>query len=175
MEILATGGRRWFVLASEPRAEFKARESLVGEGIEAYVPIVRGTHRRAYGRMREGLKPLFPGYLFAADPGGGARGAIVGARGVRTVLTRNERWLALGDREVMAIFQQETAERFGAPPPRQAELLKPTDMVRIVDGQFAGFTGRFDRLAPKGRIIVLLELLGRAVEVNFDERQVAAA
>jgi transcription antitermination factor NusG len=166
----------WFIVVSEPRAEFKAMQWIIGRGIHAYVPVVRAIQRRARGKTASILEPMFRNYLFVGDPENGKRDLIPHLPCVMKVLESNGRWATLSDRAVQLIFQQEMTERFAMPPePKKAKQFKPKEALKIIDGQFAGFNCRFDRLATKNRIEVLHWLLGREVRTTLHADQVAAA
>lgn len=168
--------KHWFIVVSEPRAEFKAAHWITGRGIHAYVPIVRAIQRRARGKTAAILEPMFRNYIFVGDPADNRRDLIPHLPCVMKVLERNGRWATLSDFVVMAIFQQEMMERFAMPPePKKAKKFKPNEALKIIDGQFAGFNCRFDRLATKNRIEVLHWLLGREVRTTLHADQVAAA
>ena len=53
-------GPSWYVLLTEPRAEYLAAAELSRDGFEIFFPRVKAAHHRA-GHTDE---PLFPGYLF---------------------------------------------------------------------------------------------------------------
>lgn len=169
----------WFIVASEPRAEFKAMHWIIGRGIHAYVPVVRAIQRRARGKTVAILEPMFRSYLFVGDTGDERRDLIPHLPGVMNVMKgtgSDGRWATLSDFVIQAIFQQEMTERFAMPPePKKAKQFKPNEALKIINGQFAGFNCRFDRLATKNRIEVLHYLLGREVRTTLHADQVAAA
>jgi len=171
--------KHWFIVVSEPRAEFKAAHWITGRGIHTYVPIVRAIQRRARGKAAAVLEPMFRNYLFVGDPADKRRDLIPNLPCVMKVIKSTDdsgRWATLSDKVVLAIFQQEMMERFAMPPePKKRLNLKPGDMIKIVDGQFMGFEGRFDRLASKDRISILFWLLGREVRMTLSADQVVAA
>ena len=171
--------KSWFIVVSEPRCEFKASHWITGRGIHTYVPIVRAIQRRARGKTAAILEPMFRNYLFVGDPADGRRDLIPNLPCVMKVLKSTDgsgRWATLKDATILKIFQQEMTERFAMPPePKKAKQFKPNEALKIVDGQFAGFNCRFDRLASKDRISILFWLLGREVRMTLSADQVAAA
>lgn len=50
----------WYVLRTEPRAEYLAASELRREGLEVFLPLIEGPHKR----MGHVDAPLFPGYIF---------------------------------------------------------------------------------------------------------------
>ena len=58
-------GLNWYVLRTEPRAEYMAAAELDGDGFEVFFPRVTSPHQR----VGHTDLPLFPGYLFLrCDP-----------------------------------------------------------------------------------------------------------
>jgi transcriptional antiterminator NusG len=61
------------------------------------------------------------------------------------------------------------------PVARHYPLLKAGQMVRVVDGPFAAFKGKIDRLDSNGRLKVAGDLFSRMTPVELDEGQIEAA
>ena len=53
-------GSNWYVLRTEPRAEYMATREMDRDGFEVFFPCVEAAHSR-FGHADT---PLFPGYLF---------------------------------------------------------------------------------------------------------------
>ena len=51
---------KWYVIRTEPKAEFQAAKALSKDGMRIYLPCVKN---RGYGRYGSD-RPMFPGYLF---------------------------------------------------------------------------------------------------------------
>lgn len=58
------GNLHWFVIHTKPRDEHRVKSHCEGMGIETLHPLCKN-YRYPYDRMRPGLNPLFPNYLFA--------------------------------------------------------------------------------------------------------------
>jgi transcription antitermination factor NusG len=61
------------------------------------------------------------------------------------------------------------------PVARRYRLFKAGHMVRVVDGPFAAFNGKIDRLDLNGLLKVLVDLFSRMTPVELDEGQIEAA
>ena len=58
-------GLKWYVVRTQPRAEFLATRELRADGFEIFSPRIKDSH----SGMGHSLVPLFPGYLFVrCDP-----------------------------------------------------------------------------------------------------------
>ncbi|MCA1381285.1 transcription termination/antitermination NusG family protein [Bradyrhizobium sp. BRP23] len=69
-------------------------------------------------------------------------------------------------RDIEAYLNTPRSER------RQRGKLSIGEMVRVVDGPFASFVGRLERLDSKGRLTILLDAFKRGVSVRMDDTQV---
>lgn len=153
--------RQWYVLKTKPRKEDLVFRLLGRQGIEVYLPKIRGRKR---GRGKP-LEPLFPGYLFAAL-------ALHRGEGVLARWTPGVAYL-LGyggtpwpvPEELLARIRARLATGAARLPPR----FQPGQRVLIDEGPFAGLEAVFEgTLCPAGRCRVLLEILGRSVPVQIE-------
>ena len=55
--------KKWYLLASKPREEKRARINLEQQGYTTYLPLVQRASRRG-GKHSVRIEPLFPRYLF---------------------------------------------------------------------------------------------------------------
>jgi transcriptional antiterminator RfaH len=155
------GGLRWFVVNTHPAAEQKACMHLENQGWQTFFPRIARSLRSGR-RIRTELRPLFPGYVFvrfniAYTPWR----AIDSTVGVRRLVKHGETPAAVPYGVVEAI--QDMTQ-----PNGQVVFttdLKPGDKIKFLTGPFAEMVGTLERMDSKGRVLVLLELLGRAAHV----------
>src|SRR5262245_54464075 len=84
------GGRCWVAAGTHPYKEPTAIRHLLRQGFEAYCPMVRRRWRHAR-KVREVLRPLFPGYVFVCvDPSQHHWRPILSTVGVRTLVRFGE-------------------------------------------------------------------------------------
>ena len=61
---------------------------------------------------------------------------------------------------------------FGAPIDQPS--FAPGQLLRVLDGPFAGFQALFDEPAGEERVKILVDIFGRSAEVEIDEASVEA-
>jgi len=154
-------GPRWFVIYTQPRGEGRAVVHLRRQGYTAFCPHVRKTARHAR-KTRTSLLSLFPNYLFIRlDMSRDLWRSINGTMGVIQLVTSGEVPQPVPDGIVELL-----REKFGPDGVAEGSVpLKQGQAVKITRGPFADLIGRLERLGSENRVIVLLELLGRAVSV----------
>jgi transcriptional antiterminator RfaH len=149
-------GERWFVVQSRPRQELYAAQQLGRQDFHTFVPRLRKTVRHAR-RQRTVLAALFPRYLFVAlDLERDRWRSVLGTFGVTTMIMDGERPRPVppGIVEGLAgIAGGDGAVDFG-------DRLRVGADVRFLDGPFAEQIGRILRLDERGRVAVLLEVMG---------------
>jgi transcription elongation factor/antiterminator RfaH len=157
--------KSWYVIQTKPRKEEEAETYLSTGGVEIFNPLIEAFTLRN-GRMTKGLKPLFPGYLFAKFDLAQNYPLVRWARGVRKIL---------GFGEAPASISEEVVEIIKARTDLQGILrvrhhFEPNDVVRINTGPLKDLLGVFERwLSDSERVRILLNLIGYqpAVEIHY--------
>lgn len=151
-----TGGERWFVVHTAPRKELFAADNLARQGFRPFLPRLARTVRHAR-RTRTVPTALFPRYLFVAlDLGRDRWRSLYGTFGVSTVVMDGERPRPVPQGVVEALA--EAADAAGVVD--YANALQVGDDVRFLKGPFADMVGRLVAMDERGRVGVLLEILG---------------
>jgi transcriptional antiterminator RfaH len=152
----AAAGERWYCVMTQPRREPLARDQLERQGFRCFLPLLRRTVRHAR-RLATVQAPLFPGYAFLAlDLGRDRWRSVNGTRGVLRLVLAGDRPLPVPVGVVETLLA--AADLAGAV--RMAEDLRPGDRVRILAGPLADRLATVTRLDEKGRVALLLEILG---------------
>jgi transcription antitermination factor NusG len=152
----------WFALRTRHQHENKVAIALECKGIEAFFPTYKCT-KGWNDRPKVLCAPLFPGYVFATNlesrrldvlntPG---VAEIVSVAGVPAEIPRDE---IEGIRRT--IKSQSNIEPH--------EYLRSGDAVRVTYGPLAGLEGILVRKRNSLRLVVCIELLGRAAAVEID-------
>lgn len=165
--------KRWFVVRTHPKGEFKALGHILRQGFDAYLP--RYLKRRRHARRSDTVQtPLFPGYLFVEmDPDQARWRALNSTVGVSELICANGRPAPLPEEIIADIRQREDEEGYVVLG-RQTSL-RPGDRVRISDGAMADRTGIFECITDRDRVFLLLDLLGRQVRVKVPLAALAPA
>jgi transcription elongation factor/antiterminator RfaH len=163
--------KNWYVVNTHPHQEERAEINLRRQGYQAWLPKLLRERRHAR-RIDVASIPLFPGYLFVSlDHQMQPWRAIGSTFGVRRILCHGERPRPVEQGFVEAL--KETTDENGVVA-LAAEGLKLGQPLRLLTGPFANRIGTLLRLADKDRVALLLNLLGREVQVVVSRRQVTA-
>lgn len=159
-------GQEWIVIHCRPRCEKKAVDFARREGILAYLPLRRKTHRYG-GRIRTFELPLFPGYAFCVATSEQKR-LLRQNRNVANVLdvidqqklleqlTQIHRALSVGDNVVEVMSYLETGR-----------------WVRVTAGPFRGLEGIVIRVQGKTKVVLNVDMIRQSVAVEVDSAYLA--
>lgn len=158
----------WYAVQTQPRREEVAEARLGALGVAAFCPRYR---RRVIlnGYRREVVRPLFPGYLFAAFDRREAYRAVHYARGVRGVVSFGEEPVTVPDELLRCILARQRDGYVHLDPPS----LRDGQRVEIVAGPFKGYTGLFrSQFSGADRVAILLEGLRLQARVVLEREMV---
>jgi transcriptional antiterminator RfaH len=161
----AAGAKRWYLVYCKPRQERVAVENLERQGYETYLPRVRETRRRAGQRVKV-IAPLFPRYLFIhLDQQFDNWGPIRSTLGVVSLVRFGQMPAHVPDELLEVLRRREDAEGLHVIEPRP---LKPGTRVRVTSGSLAGYEGIFLARTARERVVLLLDILGKATRTQMD-------
>jgi transcriptional antiterminator RfaH len=164
---------RWYAVYTRPHDETRALEHLLRQGYSAYLPRYRTriSHARRHQTV---LRPLFPRYLFAGVDRAAMRWRpILSTVGVVDIVRAGDEPAPVPSEIVGAIREREEAGGFDRLDPRQR--LRLGEVVRVTAGALQDMVGRLVELRDQDRVVVLLELLGRAVRAQLRAEAIEAA
>ncbi|MCX7778263.1 MAG: UpxY family transcription antiterminator [Armatimonadetes bacterium] len=157
---------RWYAIFTKVNYEKRVFSALNAMGFKAFLPCIK-----VWSRRRDELieKPAFPRYLF-----------------VRCVLTK-EAYLAI--KKALGVLKFVDCDGIPTPIPDEEiesvrivlnganeveghPFLKVGDLVEVVKGRFKGARGYLMEIGKRHKLIVGIEMLGRAVSVNIDASMV---
>lgn len=155
----------WFVAKTQPQKEAVACINLERQGCRVFFPRYLKTLRKG-SRFTERWKPLFPGYVFiAAEEAPDIWRHINGTRGIAYLVGfgQNGRPAAVPPAIIQDLLAMSDPQgRFSV------ELdFEAGDLVQIERGPFSGLTARILSLNARGRVELLLELMG-GVSTSLD-------
>ena len=163
-------GERWYVVQSLSRREATAEHHLRRQGFRAFLPRFQKKVRHAR-QIKTILAPVFPGYLFVAlDIEKDRWRSINGTFGVARIITAYEQ---------PAVVPKGVVERLVASVDDKGLVifddgLRLGNRVRILEGPFADTFGVLERLDDRGRIKILLEIMGGKVPILIDRNAVTS-
>ena len=162
----------WYVVHTHQGTERLAEGHLKRQGFDTYLPLCLKITRHAR-RVAEITVPLFPRYIFVAiDIAAQRWHSINGTFGVNHLVTMGERPVALPTGVVDEIRARELdggLVKLEQPPP-----FKKGETVHITGGPLTDQVGLFQCLNEKDRVSVLLDMLGRKLEVQVPLQTVIA-
>ena len=164
-------GERWYVAQTLHHRENLANVHLGAQSFKVFLPRFRKTVRHSR-KVRETISPVFPGYIFVAlDVERDRWRSINGTFGVARLLSAEGRPIPVPGGVVEAfIFCLDEVGLL-----RFDFGLRPGQSVCVVAGPFAENLGVLQRLDGRGRVRVLLEIMGGAVSVAMDGANLSAA
>lgn len=161
----------WYLAFSRPRLEPVARDQLLRQGYEAYLPLYKRIKKTADATQIV-FEPMFARYLFVR-PGrdGQSIAPIRSTTGVSHLvkfgITPGTLSPTLVD-AVRVLEQQRNAADMEA-----LSALRPGQQVRLLAPAFSKLQGLVQSVSSK-RVTVLLELLGSPQRVELQHHQLAA-
>ncbi|AIK96931.1 transcription termination/antitermination protein NusG [Candidatus Odyssella acanthamoebae] len=165
--------KQWFVVHTHPQKELLAAQELMQQGFEVYYPKFLKTRRHAR-RTDEIIMPLFPRYIFVAfNPDEMPWRCINGTRGIVHLLTNNNKPICLPGRIINDLKDRETTSGFV--PVETLSLFTPGNKVRIVDGALEGYNATIIALSDHQRAQLLIEFMGRQLQLGLPTQMIEAA
>jgi transcriptional antiterminator RfaH len=155
---------RWFVAETLPRKEVLAVEHLRRQAFQSFCPRFRKL--RSHARKREQvLVPLFPNYVFVRfDPDCQPWRSINGTLGVRHLIgserNRPQPMPAAAMEYILTRCDDDVVTQL-VDQPRTGQA------VRIVSGPFTDSLASIETMDDRGRVSVLLDILGRRASVRL--------
>jgi transcriptional antiterminator RfaH len=167
------GGQSWVAAGTHSHKQSTAIRNLLGQGFEAYCPLVRRRWRHAR-KVQEVLRPLFPGYVFVAiNPTKQRWRPILSTVGIRTLVRFGDSFGMLPSRFVESLRSHEIEGAVSLYS--QPSSYEPGDQVRLCDGPFEGLIATVLAVEDHARLQILMHLLNRGVRVRVPTNTVAPA
>ncbi|MCE5181749.1 MAG: transcription/translation regulatory transformer protein RfaH [Anaerolineaceae bacterium] len=163
----------WYAICCKPRQELIAQENLLRQGFHVYLPRIQIRKRRR-GKWVDTIEPLFPRYLFIrVDPNRHSTAPVRSTRGAIGLVRFGGQPAVAPDRVIEALLQRE--DRATGLRQDDRTLFCAGEPVRLMEGPLSGMEGVFAQEDGEARVIVLMELLGKANKVRVSRDWVAPA
>ncbi len=165
---------RWYLLASKPKDEERARLNLEQQGYTIYLPMVK-RERRCRGKTTVNTEPLFPRYLFIKLDRENDNWAPIrstyGVSGLVGFGSTRTNYIPIPRQVVDSLKSHE--DEFGIHQLERAEWFCEGNCVRITSGPFAEIEGVFMMDDGLHRSMVLIEMLGKQQHIAVENSQLA--
>jgi transcriptional antiterminator RfaH len=164
--------KQWYAVRTQAAAESKADANLRHQGFETFLPRFRKLRSHAR-KVETVLAPVFPRYLFVKfDIDAQAWRCINGTFGVASLVSFGLLPSAVPSNIIAAIRGScDEADVMDLPQPS----FKPGQPVLIERGPMADLVGLFERISGERQVVLLVEMLGRALRVALPFAAVRAA
>ncbi|MBE3073066.1 MAG: UpxY family transcription antiterminator [Acidobacteria bacterium] len=158
----------WFAIWTRSRHEKIVQEQLDARSIEVFLPTVMRWSRWK-DRKKQVTWPLFPGYCFARFAPTNTL-PILKCPGVVSIVSIAGEPAPIPEYEVDAIRRLVASELQFDPCP----FIREGAMVEVIHGALKGVIGRLVKKGAHARLILAVEIVGRAVSVTVDAADVRA-
>ena len=152
----------WVCLFTQPHRERLALASLSEAGFEVYLPFCRKLVGRS-GQRVPICMPLFPRYVFARA-GEAALATAYRMRGISAFGNRTLKQSFVPDAIISTIRARHDEE---GDVVLDVLNIKPGQVVKVLDGPFAGLNAAFAEPDDRKRSYILLDLLGKTHRVKI--------
>ena len=164
---------RWYAVCCKPRQETVAEENLLRQGFHVYLPRISIRQRRR-GQWLDAVEVLFPRYIFIRiDTLQRSTAPVRSTRGVVGLVRFGGQPAVVPDAVMDALLRREDSAS-GLHQDKRP-LFAAGEAIKLVDGPLVGMEGVFTEQDGDKRVIVLLELLGKANKVRVDRDWIAKA
>jgi transcriptional antiterminator RfaH len=161
--------RRWYVIYTNIKCEFRANMGLKAKGFETLLPYIR--KRIRHGRQTSIVdRPVFPRYLFIKfdvekdewfHP-------IKSTDGVEDLIRNDNIPVRVPEQQIERLRRAQVCGDFDTTKKPVSEYVAG-EMVRISEGVFSGFSATVLAAMPdKNRAELMLEFLGRKSKIELD-------
>jgi transcription antitermination factor NusG len=140
---------------------FRVRDALLEAGVEAWFPTYTETVKWS-DRSKAAEKQLFPGYVFARFASDEAA-AVLEFPGIDRILPCNLHPIAIDDAEISSLRFALASKLPARPCPYVTG-----ETVTIDSGALSGVSGIVVKTRGSARVVVGIEMLGRAVSIEMD-------
>jgi transcriptional antiterminator RfaH len=166
---------KWVVANTHPNKEKFAIENLHRQDFTSYCPMivkrVKSAKRTRPNSYEDLIRPLFPGYVFVQVPSDRVLWRpILSTYGVRALIHFGAQIASIDQNFIQALKRREIDGVVSRPQ----NPFTVGDQVTIAGGPFDGVVATILSRDAKDRLVVLMDLLNRSVEVNIHTRQARA-
>lgn len=149
----------WLVMHTRSRAEKALARCLLSDSIPFFLPVYKKTIR-VNGRDQTSYPPLFPGYVFVWGDADARYRALATNQVASCLPVHNQKELAT---DLSNVYHLMTEERSVAP----VERIPLGAPVEVIEGPFAGMTGKLLRNGSQTRFIVEVRMINQGVAIEL--------
>lgn len=154
----------WYLIASKPKQEFRAKENLENQGVKVFLPTIE-LQKVIRGKRQMVTEALFPNYLFIQlEDGDATWSKIRSTRGVRDFVK-----FGLKVPKVPKLIVSQLSQNL---PEVDISAIKSSapekgQKVKVLEGAFKDLEGVFKKANGEERSIIMLNILHKFVEIDL--------
>ena len=152
----------WFLINTKPNAHTLARENLIRQGFEVFLPLMIKTFTKS-GKFLTKTVPLFPGYLFMGSKLSGIPWKSINAtRGVAKAVTLDGSYRPVNGNIIDGIKSRCDKQSVL----KSTDMISPGDLIKIERGPFTDFICSVEKITDDERVWVLMEILNQRTRIK---------
>ena len=161
--------KSWYLIHTKPRQEQIAKENLLRQGYEIYLPLAP-VRRRRKKKITQVIEPMFPRYLFIqlSDQTDDWR-PIRSTLGVSVLVKFGEVPAKI---PVTLIQELRSREDESGVQVLEQKTLSKGDHVRIAEGPLEGYAGIYQCKTGKDRVMLLLEIAQQTINFTLPANKI---
>jgi transcription antitermination factor NusG len=160
------GDGEWLVLHTKSRAEKALARWLLSASIRFFLPLYKKQSvGSGTGRAQTAHAPLFPGYVFLWGNADARYHALASNQVAQCLPVHDQNGL---ETDLAAVYRLMT----GVLPLAPAQQIPAGSPVEVIDGPFAGMTGRMIRAGAQTRLFVEVRMINQGVSVELERSAV---
>ncbi len=159
---------RWFACYTRARAEKQVEKMFEDRGIESFLPVVV-RERQWKDRRKMVAFPLFPSYVFGRFSLPDTH-VVLSIPGVSTIVRIRGQPVPIPDEDIANVRKFALALASTDVVIESVPYFAEGERVEVIDGPFAGVQGYVVERLTRRRVLIGIEPIGQAFEVDFDAR-----
>jgi transcriptional antiterminator RfaH len=149
----------WYLVQCKSRQEERAQEHLLRQGFDCFCPTLNVESLKG-GRLRRGIQPMFPGYLFIHLRAQDNWTALRSTRGVIRVVSFSSSPSRVPESIIEHLRKRCEGEV-------ECAALHPGDSVQVRVGPCAEMEAIFLSMDGEQRVMLLLNILNRQQQISI--------
>jgi len=161
--------KNWYCIYTKPKMEEAVSGQLLTlPDIEVFQPKLKRSSLRR-GKLQEKTEHLFPCYLFSRFTPSRYYHLITYTRGVKRIISDPSGHPCIVDDQIIAQIRSRLKDGYIYMEPN---IFNPGDKVMIQEGPLAGFTGIFQQLKARDRVLMLLNFINYQARIEVARKHI---
>lgn len=155
--------KNWYAIYTKPHKEFFSHKELKKQNFEVYYPKIKKTIKHAR-KTSSVIRPFFPRYIFVSlDIARDQWSSVNYTPGVNRLICAGDIPVKIPDMVINELFSAEDDQGLLEYIPSPS--WKIGEEIKIKEGPFSGLNALFAGLSDDMRVNVLLDIMGRSLNI----------